>query len=417
MKILLVNKFLERRGGVETYVFELSRMLGEAGHEVQCFGMDTPGRELGNDWGIYAPEVELGGAQGFGRVRDVSRTIESKSNAVLMTRLLDAFEPDAVHFNNLHYHLTPSVIDAADGWRRARGRACSLVMTTHDYHSVVPCDGCVSNATYKVCDACLDGYFARCAWRGCTRGGRAKSVVAALEARHWARVGIYSRLDIAICPSRCMRDKFDRVKAFRGRTCHLPNFTSVRRATEVPEKGGYVLYFGAYNRDKGVGTLLDVAERHPEIPFVFCGRGDPAYSERMARLPNVTDRGFLTGEALRELVGRATLTASPSECLENSPFAVLEALSAGTPVLGADAGGIPELVNDGVTGELFAFRDAVDLEARLVSMWDDPERLARYARNCLSWSPMMPERYLNALVKIYIDPAAMRGGEFSSEDI
>lgn len=412
MRVLMVNKFLERRGGVETYVFELDRMLREAGHEVQHFGMDTQGRMLGNDWGIYAPAIELAAGQGLNRMKDISQTIESKGNAGLMTRLLDVFEPDAVHFNNLHYYLTPSVIVAADEWRRTRGRSCSLVMTMHDYHSVVPCDGCMNNSSYEVCDACLDGRFARCVRRGCTRGGRAKSVVAAREARYWARKRVYRRLDLAICPSDCMREKFERTPAFAGCTCHLPNFTSAERATQVSEKGGYVLYFGAYNRDKGVGTLLDAAERHPEIPFVFCGRGDPAFTDRMSMLPNVTNRGFQSGLALRNVVAQATLIVVPSECLENSPFAVLEALSAGTPVLGADAGGIPELVDDGVTGELFRFRDAVDLETHLVSLWGDPQRRARYARNCLLWSPMTPERYLETLEGIYQDPVAARGREF-----
>ena len=65
MRVLLVNKFLERRGGVETYVIELGRVLAEAGHEVQYFGMDGPERVVGNEWGIYVPRIELGGRQGL----------------------------------------------------------------------------------------------------------------------------------------------------------------------------------------------------------------------------------------------------------------------------------------------------------------------------------------------------------------
>ena len=406
MRILMVNKFLERRGGVETYIFELDRMLREAGHEVQHFGMDSQRRELGNDWDIYAPALELGGRQGASRALDVARTISSRPNARLMSRLLDSYQPDVIHFNNLHYHLTPSVIEAADMWRRKSRRTCPLVMTLHDYHSAVPCDGCLDNTTHEICDDCLDGHFARCALRGCTRGGRAKSVVAAIEATHWRHRQVFSRLDLSICPSRCMRDKFERVRAFSGRTIHLPNFTSTTPGPVV-EKGRYVLYFGTYNSDKGVGTLLDVAERHPEIPFVFCGRGPLA--ERMAGIPNVEDRGFTTGDELRSVIARASFSVMPSEWLENSPFAVLEALACGTPVLGANAGGIPELINPGVTGELFGFHDAADLERRLVSLWNDPARLECYSQGCRSWSPMTPDRYLDELLHIYGDPTAALG--------
>lgn len=411
MKVLMVTKFLERRGGVETYVAELSRILGEAGHDVQCFGMDSPERILGNDWGIYAPPMDLAGSQRVGRLRDVARTVKSAENAGLLTGLLKEFAPDVVHFNNIHYHLTPSVVMAAERWRAEAKPSASLVMTMHDYHCIVPCDGCLNNRAYEVCDDCLDGRFARCAARGCVRGGRAKSLVAAMEATYWRKLHVYKNLDAVICPSKRMREKFERVSDFSGRTLHLPNFTSTERAPEIPEKGGYVLYFGAYNRDKGVGTLLDIAERHPEIPFVFCGRGDAAFSGRMAALPNVEDKGFLAGDDLRDVISRATLAAVPSECLENSPFAVLEALSLGTPVLGANAGGIPELVEEYVTGELFEFRNAADLEKRLVSLCKDPRLLSCYAENCLDWSPMTPERYRDRLVRIYDNPAAALADE------
>lgn len=397
MRVLQVSKFLGRRGGVETYLIDLGRMLERSGCQVEYFGMDGPDRAVGNRWGIYAPALELGGAQRGSRIRDVARTIDSKENKRLMARLLFEFEPDIIHFNNIHYHLTPSVIEAASEYKAMAGKPVGIVMTMHDYHSIVPCDGCMNNRTYEICDRCLDARFGRCAIRGCTRGGRAKSVVAALEAAYWNRRHVYKLLDRVICPSDYMKSKFDCVEEFSGKTVHLPNFTNLERSSF--EKGRYVLYFGAYNRDKGVGTLLEIAEKHPEIPFKFAGKGP--LSAAMEGLPNVQDLGFNSGDALREIVGRATLAVVPSECLENSPFVVLEALCSGTPVLGADIGGIPELIEDGVTGELFAFRDKRDLEGKLVSLWNDPERCKRYASGCAMYEPMSGDEYLSQLLSVY----------------
>lgn len=397
MRILQVSKFLVRRGGVETYLLDLGSLLEGAGHDVQYFGLDDPDKVVGNRWGIYAPNMELGGKQGVSRVKDIAKTIDSAENAERMAQLLEAFQPDVVHFNNIHYHLTPSVLEAAASYKASAGKPVGVVMTMHDYHCVVPCDGCMNNRSYEICDTCLDGRFARCVGRGCTRGGRAKSLVATLEAYHWKRWRVYTRLDSVICPSDYMKRKFDRVPEFAGRTVHLPNFTNLERRTY--EKGRYVLYFGAYNRDKGVATLLEVAKRHPEIAFKFAGRGPLAPS--MQGIPNVEDLGFNTGDALRAIVGRATLTAAPSEWLENSPFAVLEALCSGTPVLGARIGGIPELIDEGVTGELFEFRNPDDLEAKLVALWNDPERCARYAANCATFEPMSSSKYLDALMGVY----------------
>ena len=103
----------------------------------------------------------------------------------------------------------------------------------------------------------------------------------------------------------------------------------------------------------------------------------------------------------------------PSECLENSPFAVLEALCSGTPVLGARIGGIPELIDEGVTGELFEFRNSFDLESKLVSLWNDLERCSRYAANCASFEPMSPGRYVDALTDIYAGAMKRNSEEFS----
>lgn len=397
MKILQVSKFLVRRGGVETYVFDLGLLLEGAKHDVQYYGMDGQDRLVGNRWGIYAPATELGGHQGVSRIGDIAQSVDSRENKRRMSRLLDSFKPDIVHFNNIHYHLTPSVIEAAAEYRAHVGKPVGLVMTMHDYHSIVPCDGCMNNRTYDVCDVCLDGRFARCAVRGCTRGGRAKSVVASIEARYWRNRHVYRLLDKVVCPSAYMKEKFDRVPDFVGKTVHLSNFSNVERRTY--EKEPYVLYFGAYNRDKGVATLLEIAAKHPEINFKFAGKGP--LKDAMDGMDNVEDLGFNTGERLREVVGRASLAIVPSECIENSPFAVIESLCSGTPVLGADIGGIPELIDAGVTGELFRFRDAADLEGKLVSLWNDPLRCANYARNCAEFEPMSPKTYLDRLMEMY----------------
>lgn len=403
MKILQVSKFLGRRGGVETYLIDLGHMLERFGCEVEYFGMDDPERVVGNRWGIYASSIELGGNQNCSRINDIAKTINSKDNKRLFTQLLSRFEPDIIHFNNIHYHLTPSVLEAASEYKRKADKPVGVVMTMHDYHSLVPCDGCMNNRTYEICDQCVDRRFARCAVRGCTRGGRAKSAVAFLEASYWNGKHVYRHLDRVICPSGYMKAKFDLVDDFAGRTVHLPNFANLER--RVYEKDRYVLYFGAYNRDKGVQTLIDIAKGHPEIMFKFAGRG--SLSSLMEGLPNVQDLGFNDGEALREIIGRATFVVVPSECLENSPFAVLESICSNTPVLGADIGGIPELIECGVTGELFAFRDKQDLERRLVSLWGDPGRCARYADNCAKFKPMSGNEYLVRLMDVYKQAMSM----------
>jgi glycosyltransferase involved in cell wall biosynthesis len=65
---------------------------------------------------------------------------------------------------------------------------------------------------------------------------------------------------------------------------------------------------------------------------------------------------------------KSKFSVVPSEWYENNPFSVIEPLCLGTPVLGANVGGIPELIEPGKSGELFEMGNAEDLEAKLRRM-------------------------------------------------
>ena len=54
----------------------------------------------------------------------------------------------------------------------------------------------------------------------------------------------------------------------------------------------------------------------------------------------------------------------------------------GTPVLGADMGGIPELIRNGETGELFTAGDTEDLKEKIRKLWSDRQLTGQYAENC-----------------------------------
>ena len=60
----------------------------------------------------------------------------------------------------------------------------------------------------------------------------------------------------------------------------------------------------------------------------------------------------------------------------NCPFSVMESQMYGTPVLGANIGGIPELIQVGKTGELFESGNAEDLKKKIEKLWGDKKLCA-----------------------------------------
>jgi glycosyltransferase involved in cell wall biosynthesis len=101
------------------------------------------------------------------------------------------------------------------------------------------------------------------------------------------------------------------------------------------------------------------------------------------------------------LIQNAAFSVIPSEWYENCPYSVIESLMLGTPVLGARIGGIPELIDDGRTGELFRSGDAEDLKNKIQALWKHEERVSGYRENCKTVRFDTIADYAQKLMRIY----------------
>lgn len=111
--------------------------------------------------------------------------------------------------------------------------------------------------------------------------------------------------------------------------------------------------------------------------------------------------GFQKGEALEKLIREARFSIYPSEWYENCPFSVMESQMYGTPVLGANIGGIPELIQVGKTGELFESGNAEDLKKKIEKLWGDKKLCAEYSANCKDISFDTIDEYYEKIMKVY----------------
>ena len=73
----------------------------------------------------------------------------------------------------------------------------------------------------------------------------------------------------------------------------------------------------------------------------------------------------------------------------------------GTPVLGADIGGIPELIDAGVNGELFESGNADVLTEKIRALWDDRTQLDAYTRACGTTRFDTVEEYAEKMMPLY----------------
>jgi glycosyltransferase involved in cell wall biosynthesis len=89
----------------------------------------------------------------------------------------------------------------------------------------------------------------------------------------------------------------------------------------------------------------------------------------------------------------------PSEWFENCPFTVMETLTMGVPIIAADIGGVPELVEDGVNGELFESGNADELSEKIKNLWDNAEKRKAYRTACQKTSFLTPLEYCQKLLE------------------
>jgi len=169
---------------------------------------------------------------------------------------------------------------------------------------------------------------------------------------------------------------------------------------QAPE-GPLIVYLGRVSREKGLAALADafrlLLASHPEAVLGVIGDG-PFRAELEASLRD-TGRavfaGEVTGAELPKLLASASLLAFPSTT-DTFGNAVVEALACGVPAVVSDQGGPCEIVEDGISGLVFAGDDVEALRSALQRLLDDPglrERMGKAAiQRSLRYDPLVANK-------------------------
>jgi colanic acid/amylovoran biosynthesis glycosyltransferase len=166
------------------------------------------------------------------------------------------------------------------------------------------------------------------------------------------------------------------------------------RGRAVPKNGEWqFVQAGRLIEKKGLPVTLRAfsifLKQHPNATLTIVGEG-PLLSElqKFARELDVDDRvsftGFVSQEQLREIYYRSHIFVHPSQTgrdgnQEGIPNSMLEAMATGLPVFATKHGGIPEAIENGVSGVLVPERDDEGLARTLLNAAQDPGLLSRIA--------------------------------------
>ncbi len=135
-----------------------------------------------------------------------------------------------------------------------------------------------------------------------------------------------------------------------------------------------LLYVGRLSAEKQIERIRPVLEALPEARLALVGDGPHRQQlERVFGGTATTFVGYLGGEALASAYASADAFLFPSST-ETLGLVLLEAMAAGCPVVGAQRGGIPDIVTDGVNGCLYDPDEPTSLTASTSRLLASPER-------------------------------------------
>lgn len=362
MRVLVVNKYWRRLGGVETHAFAVADWLRNAGHEVVPFAMEEPDTAPSEYSRYFPSEVDFRMNSVRGALRSIERATVSTETSAKLRLLLDEQHIDAAYVVHVYHQLGTVVLN------HLAERGIPTVLSIHDYKIACPNYRFFSERTGKICTKCLDhrfGYLWAPATERCWSGSATAGVALTLEAIG-ARLRKSYLAPGAVLTTNSLQDRAALASGVESsRILRVPHPVSLERPrTSPPDEG--LLMVGRLVPEKGADVVIRASARS-QVPVTIVGDGrDGENLRQLAADLNapVTFLGELPLEEVHELLGRSSGLLVPSLWHEVSPLVVYDAIARDVPVVGSDVGGISDQLADGrgllvEAGNVAAWADAM----------------------------------------------------------
>lgn len=355
-------------GGAEIFARRFAEGLVQRGDEVEVIrAASTPGQAPETCDGInvysapvrnvYLPFTEHKNVA----LRSIWHAVDDwQMQAPLIAERIRAFKPDVLHSNNLS-GLTTAV------WRVAAQLGVPVLHTLHDY--------------YLTCPRCSRFENGRSCEHTCTSCGILS--FHRKRATHWlsAVVGVSERVLS--------------IHTDMGMFSETPIRTVIRNASTEPPREPYPRpvcttevtfgFIGRLTEEKGIDNLMRALAMLPRdrIRMMIAGRVSDEEQRRLRALaPNarIEFMGFVVPD---DFYKQVDVVIAPSIWHDPGPLVVADAKAAGRPLLGTRFGGMPEVIEHGVTGWLTE-ADPQSLAKSMLAVAADPHKIDEISRRLIA---------------------------------
>jgi len=344
MKVLLINNFFYRKGGSETVFFNTARLLEQAGHQV-CFFSVSREENISSPFSKFF----ISDTSKSSKIKGLLSYFYNKEAATKLEQLILDEKPDIAHSHLMWGCTAPAIFKVLKKYK------IPLAHSVHDYRMICPAYTFTSGGS--ICEDCKGKHFYKCVKKRCSKGSLLLSTVMAAEMYY--RNACYNptkNIDGLIYVSNFAKNIHEK---YAPELNKVPSIV-LYNCTQEQGNGGkvrkdYYLYFGRLSHEKGVEMVIEAFKQLPQAKLKIVGTG-PIEKDLILEAKgtnNIEFLGFKSGNELHRLVQGAQFVIVPSQWYENNPMTIVESYSFGTPVIGSDLGGIPEIIEDGKTGYVF----------------------------------------------------------------
>ena len=352
-------------GGAELVAHYQGKSLVATGHDVQVFTGDSQPLGQRHDLrtesydGLTVHRVHLTHIDYSPEYVNFSHPlVEEHFSSILAT-----FRPDVVHCHNI-IGLSVKILQIAHEF------GAKVVLTLHDHwgfcfkNTIMKHDG-ITCTDFSKCAECLPFID----------DGDSRQIPMRMR-QDFMKMAM-SAVDVFISPSQYLANTYLEAGFPQEKMHVIWNGIDLNKFTKIAHSPSNdkvrFSFFGYFGRHKGIHTLLDaipfLKNRH-HVLINLIGDGDQraSYAQQLHEngyADHVKFWGKIDNNEVVSAYSETDVLVLPSIWRENQPVSITEAMACSIPVIGSNMGGIPELVENGVSGLIFEAGNVVDLAEKM----------------------------------------------------
>ena len=292
------------------------------------------------------------------------------SSYFVLKRILKEYKPDLVHLHVMH-EITPSAL-----------------FLLKEYPTVMTLHGSETFLNKLVLWKLKPGNFKHNVYdkKDLNMAGKFTYLYFNSIQKFFYKFGL-KNVDIFIAPSKYFQNI---AKTDVSPIIHLPNFIEMRKFHEL--KNNYnLLFVGRLEKIKGVEFLIRaiavIIKVFPQTTLTIIGDGSNKKDlcnliKRLHLEKHIQIIGWVENKDLDTYYEKASIVVVPSISSEAFGLVILEAMSAGRPVIGTKVGGFPEIIDDEVNGYLIEPENPEQIADKVIRLFSGRKFIKRIGEKC-----------------------------------